>query len=122
MPKPRVKKVTAKIPIDWDLIGKYLQAGLSGVEISGLIGIHENTLYLRCKEDLNLDFVAFKAQKRAAGDGMLLTKQFDVAMKGDKTMLVWLGKQRLNQSDKSETKTEHSGPDGGPIPFEIEIT
>lgn len=32
---------------------------------------------------------------------MLRAKQFEVALGGDKTMLIWLGKQRLGQSEKT---------------------
>lgn len=39
-------------------------------------------------------------QCKASGDSLLREKQFEVAMNGDKTMLVWLGKQRLNQTEK----------------------
>lgn len=101
----------SKSEIDWDQVGEYLRAQCSGVEIASLIGIHENTLYTRCKEDLGLEFVAFSQQKKAEGKEALRKKQYDVAMQGDKTMLVWLGKQLLGQKDKQEIdqKTEHSG-------------
>jgi hypothetical protein len=35
------------------------------------------------------------------------------AENGDRTMLVWLGKQWLGQTDTQ--RTEHTGRDGGPI-------
>jgi hypothetical protein len=38
---------------------------------------------------------------------MLKKKQFDQAMEGDRGMLIWLGKNRLDQSDKKEVK--HDG-------------
>ncbi len=91
-----------KSEIDWNQVGEYLKAQCSGVEIANLIGIHENTLYNRCKEDLGLEFVAFSQQKKAEGKEALRKKQYDVAMQGDKTMLVWLGKQLLGQKDKQE--------------------
>ena len=91
-----------RIKIDWDKVGKFLEAGCSGSEIAGNLGIHENTLYGRCKEDLNIEFVAYRQQKRSSGDALLRVKQFENAMKGDKTMQVWLGKQRLGQKDKHE--------------------
>ena len=43
----------------------------------------------------------------------LANKQIDVAMGGNVTMLIWLGKQLLEQTDKSQY--EHTGKDGGPI-------
>ncbi len=76
-------------------------AGCSGVEIAAQIGVHENTLYQRCKSDLGVDFVAFKQEKQAAGESLLRKVQFDTAVKDkDRTMLVWLGKQRLGQKEK----------------------
>jgi hypothetical protein len=39
--------------------------------------------------------------------------QFKAAEGGNATMLIWLGKQYLGQSDK--TQHELSGPGGGPI-------
>jgi hypothetical protein len=38
----------------------------------------------------------------------LLQKQFDVAMSGNVALLIWLGKQHLNQSDKQEQSINHS--------------
>jgi hypothetical protein len=93
---------SAKATIDWDLVGEYLKAQCSGVEIADMIGVHENTLYNRCREDLGIEFVAFSQQKKAEGKQSLRKKQYDVAMDGDKTMLVWLGKQVLGQKDVKE--------------------
>jgi hypothetical protein len=44
-------------------------------------------------------------QKRfREGNFKILGKQYEVAMSGDRTMLIWLGKNRLSQSDKIDTK------------------
>lgn len=45
----------------------------------------------------------------------LRRKQYQVAMRGNVTMLIWLDKQRLGGKDKSE----FAGPDGGPIPLTL---
>jgi hypothetical protein len=92
------------IDLNWKLIDQYLEAGASGLEISARLGIHENTLYQRCKTDKIMDFVEYKAQKRASGDVLLKVAQFDTAV-NDKnvSMQIWLGKQRLGQSDKQES-------------------
>lgn len=97
---------TAVIPIDWKLVGRLLQAGNSGVGIASRLGIHENTLYGRCKEDLQMDFVAFRAQKKVEGNDLIHTKQFDVAMAGNVSMLIWIGKQRLGQSDRNDLTSD----------------
>ena len=45
-------------------------------------------------------------------------KQYELAMAGDKTMLIWLGKQLLGQVDRQETK--HTGGEGGPMQIVVE--
>lgn len=95
-----------KANIDWDKVGKYLQAQCNATGIAGLLGISTDTLYLRCKQDLNMDFTAFSELKKAEGKELLRAKQFSVAMEGDKTMLVWLGKQHLGQKDRSDVTTD----------------
>ena len=99
------KRKTAGRPeaiIDWNKVKKYLQAQCDSVGIAGLLGISVDTLYNRCKTDNNMDYSAFAAEKKSEGKELLRGKQFSVAMEGDKTMLVWLGKQYLQQRDKSE--------------------
>lgn len=89
-----------KIEIDWDRIEKMAMAGANGQQIAAAIGVHYDTLVNRFKENDNSDFSQYLATKREKGNELLLRKQFDVAMSGDKTMLVWLGKQRLNQTER----------------------
>lgn len=109
MAKVATKKSTGrpKVTIDWNQVGKMLEAGATAEGIAATIGCDRDTLYNRCKTDLKTDYSAFSQQKKAKGDELLKTKQFQIAMSGDKTMLIWLGKQRLGQSDKQQT--EHSG-------------
>ena len=91
-------------PIDWDKVDRMLIAGCVGTEIAPHFGLHEDTLYDRCEKEKGVPFSAYKAQKKSQGESLLRSKQFDVAMKGDKTMLVWLGKQRLGQKENADNK------------------
>ena len=92
--------------IDWTTATALLQAGCTGVQIASRFGIHPNTLYERCKKEHNCEFSEYSQQKREHGETLLLQKQFDAAMKGDKTMLIWLGKQRLGQKERSANENE----------------
>lgn len=94
MPRP-------KIQVDWVKVDQLLEAGCDGTQVAAYFGMHEDTFYERVLEQHKVGFTAYKAQKRARGNSLLLGKQFQVAMSGDKTMLVWLGKQRLDQSDQA---------------------
>lgn len=89
-----------EITIDWEKVNKLLQAGCKGTEVAANIGIHADTLYIQCEKKFGVNFTDYSAKQRGNGDSLLRTKQFSVALKGDKTMLVWLGKQRLAQRDK----------------------
>ena len=93
-----------KAIIDWNYVGKMLEADASAEGIAATINIDRGTLYKRCITDNKCEFTTFSASKKAKGNELLKAKQFQVAMSGDKVMLIWLGKQRLGQADKQEIK------------------
>ena len=99
-----------KAKIDWDHAGNLIAAGCDGVQVAAYFGIHPNTLYLACEHDQKISFSEYLQIKRAKGDAMLLTRQYEVAY-SDKnpTMLVWLGKQRLGQREKADTDITSGG-------------
>lgn len=100
--------------IDWEKVDKLLIAGCHGTEVASHIGIHPETLYRRCEKDNEVGFTEYLQEKRAKGDSLLKIAQFDEAVnKRDRGMLIWLGKNRLGQTDKSEVAHE------GKIPIEI---
>ena len=63
-----------KVEIDWKMVGRYLNAQCSGVAIASILGIHENTLYERCKTDQDMEFMAFAALKKAEGIELIRSK------------------------------------------------
>lgn len=100
--------------IDWEKVDQLLIAGCKGTEIAAHFGIHPDTLYLRCEHEKKMCFSVYLQEKRAIGDTMLRAAQFDEAVrKRDRGMLVWLGKNRLEQSDKEEVRHK------GNIPVEV---
>lgn len=92
--------------IDWRTVDRLLQAGCTGVQIAARLGIANETLYRATEREHKMGFDAYAADKRAHGDTLLLEKQMEAAMKGDKTMLIWLGKQRLGQKERSANENE----------------
>ncbi len=85
--------------INWKLVDDLLIAGCRGTEVAANIGIHEDTLYNRVVKEKGVSFTVYSAQKRAKGESLLRATQFAKAMKQDNMMLIWLGKNRLDQSD-----------------------
>lgn len=98
-----------EIKIDWKVVDGYLASGCTGTEIAAQLGFFPDTLYRRCVSEKKKQFADYAAEKRQKGDLMLKAKQFGVAMGGNTTMLVWLGKQRLNQSEQPKSKEEFNG-------------
>lgn len=88
-----------EISIDWKKVAEWLESGNNGVEIAARLGIHPDTLYRRTLEKFEIGFADYSAQKRASGDASLKSKQYEKALTGDTSMLIWLGKTRLGQRD-----------------------
>ena len=109
----RRKPGRPKISIDWHKVDRMLEAGCMATGIAATLGIAESSLRKRCEIDKKLRFSEYRQQKAAKGNDLLRMKQFESAMSGNITMQIWLGKQRLDQSEKS--KTELTGANAGPI-------
>jgi len=95
--------------IDWDIVYRCLEAGCNGVQVAAYVGVHADTLYHAVKRKFDMNFSDFSAQYSSKGEVMLGLKQFQEAMKGDRGMLIWLGKQRLGQKENHAHQVEHSG-------------
>lgn len=96
--------------IDWDIVDSYLEAGCSGRETASAIGISEFTLYDRCVTDNSMPFSQYIQLKSAKGEALLRKVQYDKARgisdQGDNTLLIWLGKCRLKQSETIQSSSE----------------
>jgi len=92
-----------KAVINWKMVDEYLRSQCDGAHIANILGIHPNTLYLACEEKFNINFSEYSQQKKGEGKELLRARQFKAAMEGDKTMLVWLGKQYLGQREKTDS-------------------
>lgn len=55
------------------------------------------------KSQISRNFATEIAKGRERGKTSIRKKQFDVAMNGNVTMLIWLGKQYLGQKETNET-------------------
>ncbi len=112
MKEPKKKKSNAgrkKVEIDWKKVDNSLRAGSNGVQVAAMLGVHPDTLYNKCKEVKKMDFSAYQQQKRQEGNDKLFDLQYKLAESGDRGMLIWLGKNRLDQSDKKEIKQHNTG-------------
>ena len=77
-------------------------------EIAGVFEMTIDTLNARCKEMFKMTFSDIYKIHSQEGKKSLRRKQFEIALSGNPGMLIWLGKQYLNQKDRSEFKAEVS--------------
>ncbi|MGI4871507.1 MAG: hypothetical protein ACRYFX_10050 [Janthinobacterium lividum] len=104
---------------------KLCHLGCTLREVAGFFECSEDTVQRVIKEERGQTFSEFYDMHSAGGDISLRKAQFQKAISGDVKMLIFLGKQRLGQTEKqevdhrgavpvtwSETRTYEPGKDG----------
>ena len=84
--------------------------GLTQWEVAAIMGCSHDTIHRKFQAEFDLG--------KAKACASVRRKQIELAMAGNPTMLVWLGKNMLGQSDKME----HTGENGGPIQAAVSVT
>ena len=87
-------------------------------ECCSVLDMSDTTLNRRLKEMGYANFEDLYRKHNDEGKMSLRRLQWSAAEKGNSQMLVWLGKQYLNQKDK--TNMELTGEDGGAVITKIE--
>ena len=105
--------------IDWKKVENMCLIHCTGEEIAAILGIDYDTLQKAVKRVFKIHFTDYYKQKSAGGKMSLRRRQYTSAMDGNSTMLIWLGKQWLGQSDKLET-TDTSPPEPKEIIFTVQ--
>lgn len=102
-----------QIEINWTAFDKLCLLQCTLEEIASFFNCSVDTIERAVKRDKGFGFAEYYKKKSAGGKSSLRRKQMEVALSGNTTMLIWLGKQYLEQKDK--TAQELSGPNGAPI-------
>jgi hypothetical protein len=97
--------------IDLAELEKLAKLQCTDEEIAAFFGVSTRTLENRRKKDQNFQEVIERGKR--TGLISLRRAQFGAALKGNATMLVWLGKNLLQQKDR--LSSEISGPNGDAI-------
>jgi len=85
-----------KKPVDPDVVRRLASLHCTIEEIAAVVGCSRDTLERRFRAQIH--------EGKERGKVSLRRKQWKLAMSGNATMLIWLGKQLLEQSDKIENK------------------
>jgi hypothetical protein len=100
-----------RVAIDWADFDRLAAVQCTLAEIAVHFEVSEDTIERAVKREQRMSFADYFRQKRKGGFVSLRRKQWELAMSGNATMLIWLGKQYLGQKDRHE----QSGPDGGQV-------
>jgi len=104
-----------KKEIDFKIVKNLCGIQCTGEEIAGTLEIDYDTLSRRIKSEYGMGFAEYYKKESAVGKISLRRLQWKAANGGNVSMLIWLGKQYLDQTDKQE----FSGIE--PLKFEVEI-
>ena len=88
-----------KYDIDTEKVEQLAGFGCTNTEIASFFGCSENTI--------RRSYGEFLAKGRDKGKIRLRQLQWRAAERGNTTMLIWLGKQVLGQSEKTEHSWEN---------------
>lgn len=90
--------------IDWTAFDKLCGIQCTLEEIASFFEVSEDTIERAVRREKKMSFADYFHQKRADGRISLRRVQYQKALGGNITMLIWLGKQYLNQSEKVDQK------------------
>jgi transcriptional antiterminator len=107
------RSAAGRPPVDLDEAQLELLAkvGATHWEMAAHFGVTERTIENKLKQE---KYKAAIERGKGKGNVSLRRKQMELALKGDRTMLIWLGKQRLGQKEKIDHSEEISTSKGRP--------
>ena len=90
------------IPINWSFVSQAFQANATVEEVAAAVGITTQHLRRRIRAEIGVEPAAEIERMRQVGRLKLRMRQHASAIGSEASvqMLVWLGKQRLGQTDK----------------------
>lgn len=92
---------TIEMPVEQ--VRELASIGCTQSELGRVFGLSQSQISRRLSREPHRS--AWEAG-RAEGEMSLRRKQHELALSGDRVMLIWLGKNRLGQADKIESSVE----------------
>lgn len=86
----------------FDILVSLIEIHCTRDEICGVMAMSKHTLNRRLKECGEHNFETLYKKHQSASKASLRRLQWKAAQNGNPTMLIWLGKQWLGQSDRRE--------------------
>ena len=113
------KRGTKLTEIDWPTVDNMCAIHCTGEEMASILSIDYDTLSRACKRDHKVKLAEYIKQKSASGKMSLRRKQYSTAIGGNVTMLIWLGKNWLGQTDQKATEAQEG--DAQPLTLQFNV-
>lgn len=97
-----------RIEFDLKQVEELASIQCTQAEMAAVLGCARETIIRRAKEDEA--FAQAIEKGREGGKASLRRMQWKKARDGDRTLLIWLGKQYLGQRDRTETEFKDVTP------------
>lgn len=110
---------TERIELNYAVVDALCGVRCTLEEIAAQCNCSPDTVQRRIKEDKGMTFLEYWKIKSSSGSIALRRKQYQLAMSGNVSMLIWLGKQHLGQKEQSKVETELTGAGGGPLDVNV---
>lgn len=88
--------------IDWEVFDRLCFIQCTQIEIAAFFQCAEETIVSAVEREKEISFLEYYELKKGDGKRSLRRRMFELAEKGDRTMLIWLAKNHLGMSDKVE--------------------
>jgi hypothetical protein len=109
-----------KKDIDWDILNSIICTGMASLDYccerqlvkegrvvsKKTIESMRKHIQRKIQEKHDCTFTEYREKKMEGIRVSIVAKQMEVALKGDRTLLIWLGKNKCNQADKIEERIE----------------
>jgi hypothetical protein len=92
-----------RLKIPWKTVDQMFAACVPSCQlVADALGVSLSSLENYCRATFGMSLKHYAAKKRGSTYVRLRAKQIDLAMRGNVPLLIWLGKQYLEQKDKQE--------------------
>lgn len=92
----------AKPHVDWPMVDRLFKCGSEIADVATRCGLTLSQLNEAIIKQKKMKPFEYRKLQLGAGNSMLLEAQFNEAMKGNPAVLIFLGKNRLNQRDRMD--------------------
>ncbi len=92
-----------RLPINWDLVKRKMEAGCKACEIIEDLECDKGTFYDRFIDEFGESFSTYSHKFHSIGKGNIRLTQYEKALEGNTQMLSLLGEEWLGQRKQEQT-------------------